>query len=279
MATPEERLLSRSERLAALTDRVSDRFARQLAAILREVERNLAQIPWPEASDSILIRASDASSIRRQLRQILDRSGYRDLVTTATAVPFDQIERASRRVSMLAAGAGEPSVPIRLQALRELHRLDLFQAEGAIAGNLESAVSRAVLAGRSRPQAIRDLARSFDRSERQVSTLFDTAASVYSRETQAVESGNEPGTLFVYTGPVDTVTRPFCLRYVGRVLRRREIDRLNNQQLPNPFLTGGGYNCRHLWVEIDPNSDLARLHGRRQRMPEVRDAVRRQRAA
>ena len=57
---------------------------------------------------------------------------------------------------------------------------------------------------------------------------------------------------YVYDGPDDKLTRPFCQELKrqmakGKVWTRAEIDAMKNGQLADCFTTGGGYNCRHQW--------------------------------
>jgi len=55
---------------------------------------------------------------------------------------------------------------------------------------------------------------------------------------------------FMYVGPLDSKTRPFCRRLLGEVFSRAEIDKMENGQTMNVFTTCGGYNCRHKWVAV-----------------------------
>lgn len=60
-----------------------------------------------------------------------------------------------------------------------------------------------------------------------------------------------------YEGPLDKLTRPFCIKLEkqsrgGKTWARKEIDQLANGQIPNVFISGGGYRCRHQWL-IDVN--------------------------
>lgn len=64
---------------------------------------------------------------------------------------------------------------------------------------------------------------------------------------QAQDAGLEN---FLYLGPYDTKTRPFCARYVGAVLTRKEIEELDNGQRGDVMSRGGGWNCRHEWVAV-----------------------------
>jgi len=66
-----------------------------------------------------------------------------------------------------------------------------------------------------------------------------------------------------YEGPVDKLIRPFCARLMKsqRTYTREQITDMRNGQLPNPFVTGGGYNCRHQWI-IQPDKEQMTLQAR-----------------
>ena len=97
--------------------------------------------------------------------------------------------------------------------------------------------------------------------------------SVYGRQVEAIKSTGKPDELFAYMGPTDSKVRPFCLKHLGKVYTRAELEAMDNGQLPNPFLTGGGYNCRHQPVAISRFSELRDLHGTGERIPEIADAL------
>jgi hypothetical protein len=79
--------------------------------------------------------------------------------------------------------------------------------------------------------------------------------------------------VFIYVGPVDERLRPFCRGHVGKVYTRAQIDALDNGQLPNTFLTGGGWNCRHVWHAVSKFSEARELAGTGKRLPEVEAAI------
>lgn len=61
---------------------------------------------------------------------------------------------------------------------------------------------------------------------------------------------------FVYIGPDDASNRPFCNALEFRWLRRGEIDRLDNGQIPDAWVSKGGYNCRHDWFPLFTEDEL-----------------------
>lgn len=103
----------------------------------------------------------------------------------------------------------------------------------------------------------------------QAMTLADTALSTFYRTItdrgfRIIERDLPKGVTLTYKygGPDDVFTRPFCRDLLfqtasGVTWTRAEIDEMDNDQLPNVFLTCGGYNCRHQWlvVAIDSAAD------------------------
>ncbi len=58
-----------------------------------------------------------------------------------------------------------------------------------------------------------------------------------------------------YVGPPasDPVIRPFCESLMerckqGETFTRAQIDQMDNHQIPNVLISGGGFNCRHQFV-------------------------------
>jgi hypothetical protein len=62
-------------------------------------------------------------------------------------------------------------------------------------------------------------------------------------------------TKYIYLGPVDGLIRPFCMARVGNVYTKEEILDMDNGQIDNVLMTGGGYNCRHKWVAVPDDYD------------------------
>jgi len=71
-------------------------------------------------------------------------------------------------------------------------------------------------------------------------------------EIKATQLGLE---FYRYSGPQDSVTRPFCQRLVGAVLSAEEVGGLDNGQTGagTAMVACGGYNCRHRWAATSPD--------------------------
>lgn len=95
------------------------------------------------------------------------------------------------------------------------------------------------------------LASEFLKSVGRNTTQARLKIAEFGRSTQAINAESAGLDLFLYVGPKDGITRPFCRKLVGKVLSKSQINRLNNGQGAGPVLTtGGGYNCRHSWTPI-----------------------------
>ncbi len=254
----EDRTLQRqAERLAREADALSAKFARELARVFRETDQRIRG--WLSGNDK------PTPQVKREIRQALRTSGFEALAEAATRAPFDSIATRVLRGRELPAGQLE---------LWRLWHLDDLRDEGAIISrSIGGALMRGSLgrrAARAIPEQMSDI---LDRAETRLQTLYDTAISIYGRQVEAEAAGEDASIRFAYMGPVDRKTRDFCLAHVGKVYTRDDIDQLDNGQLNNVFLTGGGYSCRHTWHEISKYSELYDLRGTDERAPEIQDAV------
>jgi hypothetical protein len=248
-----------AERLAREADALSARFARELATVFRTADRRIQE--WLRGD--LLDRPS--APVRRQVKQALRLSGFDQLAVAATSAPFDAIAGRVLRGRQIDAG--------RLEPWRLWHLEDLQDEATVIGRSLGGALMRGSLGRKAARTIPEEIAKILEHAEGRVQTLYDTAVSIYGRQVEAESAGDDPATRFAYLGPVDRKTRDFCLAHVGKVYTRAEIDGLDNEQISNVFLTGGGYNCRHVWTEIAKASELYDLQGTDERAPEIQDAV------
>src|SRR5688572_8444767 len=252
-----KKLQRAAERTAREADRLSGQFARQLAAVFRETERRIR---------TVLTSAPFITpSMRTQVRSALRVSGFDGVVSAATAAPFDDLAARVLRDRTIEAG--------RLEPWRLWHREDLLDEGSVISRSLSGAVMRGAASEKAARRVPQQLAEILEHAEARVQTLYDTAVSIYGRQVEAEAAGDDPGTTFAYMGPVDAKTRDFCLRHVGKVYTREQIDALDNGQLSNVFLTGGGYSCRHSWIEVAKSSDLHETGEAREIRDEVREIL------
>jgi hypothetical protein len=266
-----------AQRTAALMARLGDRFARDLASILRDTERQLGPLvrDAAEGSRTAIIKAARANRMRTDIREALRLAGYDELAESAAGSRLDALvqdvlarRRLAQRTAKLTAAFDQ-----RLAALQALHGTDLLDEGDVLARELWQATTRGLFGSQPIDQILADLAGVIDGNQSQIVTLYDTAVAIFSRQVEALQAGDDPETPFLYLGPDDAKTRPFCRDHVGKVFTRDRIDEMDNGQLDTCFLTGGGYNCRHQWMEISVSSALYEYVNTDERVPEFLESA------
>lgn len=81
-------------------------------------------------------------------------------------------------------------------------------------------------------------------------TEVKTQISAYGRSVTASIAEEAGLDYYLYTGPKDGITRPFCRQLINLVVSKQQMNRLNNGQGMSVLISGGGYNCRHSWSPV-----------------------------
>jgi hypothetical protein len=267
--------IQRARKVAKKADQASKEFGLALSLVLRDAERAIRDVvdeSTPSRPKTIL-RGVRANKARLEIRNALTGAGYDDLMAQATGEPLDMVAEAvlELRRGQDAIRAAE-TLTKQVESLKALNLRELLDEGDDLARELWKATVRGIFATRSTRDILADLARVIDRTEPQIRTLYDTSVSIFGRQVEALQAGDDDETAFLYLGPDDEKTREFCQDHVGKVYTRAEIDDLDNGQLDNVFLTGGGYNCRHQWIEVAKSSELMDLVGTGERIPELEAA-------
>ena len=254
--TEQARLEAAGQALAQVATSLSDAFARELARVLRLAERALLPILTDAKAGKRTARsiAGKALPLRTELRAVLTKAGYDRLVSHASIEAVAQMADALRASGNLPTGSALGRIsPSRLTALAQLLDTDLMGVGDQAAHALWRASVQAIYTERPASAVIGELARTLEKSFAQAHTLFDTQVSIVGRQIVWLASVQDEQQAYLYVGPVDSQTREWCLAQVGMVRSQPAIETLDNGQLPNPFLTAGGYNCRHSWLAVsDP---------------------------
>jgi hypothetical protein len=238
---------------ASIADTESARFARELARVLAVVERDLLGLIGDirDKKRGVVARAARLLKLRKEIRAAVTDAGYSGLVTRASIDAVSAMADAATGSRLIAAAAQLGAVsPARLHALASLMRADLLGLGDVLAQQLWRASMTSIYTATPHDKIVSALAKVFDRTRAQVQTLFDTQVSVVGRQIVADDRARDPAQAYLYVGPIDGVVREWCLDHLGKVYTRDRIEAMDNGQLPNPFLTAGGYNCRHSWLSV-----------------------------
>jgi hypothetical protein len=239
---------------ARLVDVLTDSFARELATVLDLLKTRIRfLVRQLQAQDGRVIANQNnlalALRLRSDLIAALEQAGYSRLALNAVDDPLDRLAASVVKGAPARVALGAYDVDA-IAAMKELRLAQLLQVGEDVAVQLWRVTLDGVLGTRPVLDLVDDIADALDISERQARTLYDTLASTFSRQVAQIGTTGEPTEAFVYVGPDDAKTRDFCAERVDKVFSRQAIENMDNGQLPNAMLTGGGYNCRHQFRRV-----------------------------
>lgn len=122
-------------------------------------------------------------------------------------------------------------------------------------GDVRVAVLDSVVGGRKfKPEDVLD--RAEGRGFHDVATEVNTSLMAFQRVVHLEKAKKAGVDKFLYIGPLDKVTRPFCRQRVGRVFSLAQVQGMDNEQGLPVEIYCGGFNCRHHWRPV--SDELAR---------------------
>jgi hypothetical protein len=233
--------------------------------VLRAQAKVISSLQSDLSIDNGIIEMSAANyrilrGLNTMFMDAMEAEGYSALVEAFVGEFNGTLQFLDETLAFLSA---ELKTPLPLANLRKDPVLATFKLtavdalEDAVRGVAGAAMQRSMLSvgGLKFSTLVETLTDKFETTIAKARTLADTSMSTFYRTAtdrafRAIEKDQKQETRYIYAGPDDKLTRPFCQRLVesGKSYTRAEIDRMNNGQLPNTFLTGGGWNCRHSWL-------------------------------
>lgn len=97
---------------------------------------------------------------------------------------------------------------------------------------------------------VSNLQARLERSEGRQLTEVKTRISQFGRGITSATAEAAGLDHYLYTGPKDGITRPFCRALISLVVDQKQMNKLNNGQGLAVITGGGGYNCRHSWSPV-----------------------------
>lgn len=227
-------------------------FASRLRRLLdREFERAVKEVAGMEPNAA----AAALGRIDSRLRQMELAGTIRRFLQDTYARELQQVKAYYELV-----GKGVDLDPADIQAAEALIEMDLSQISTSIskiATTLKSQIMRQVILG-EHPN-VRDLQDGLSsRMEANIQTELRTATMAFNRTVTAEKAHEVFGdsARYLYMGPDDSVTRPFCQETLNPTDRDEpiytedEIADMDNDQGLEVLIHGGGYNCRHSWNPV-----------------------------
>ena len=221
-------------------------------------------------TDGVIDRSVANSRVLRQFDQMfldaLDRAGYEHLLTELVNRFPGQLQFFQETLKTLGAATknGLPDIEFGPRDLQVFASQGL-QAKDGLNAVMESVAASAKnrilmsVGGMKFADLAVSLADLMHRALPEAVGLAETATSTYyrimaDRGYQLIEADlPEMEIRYAYHGPLDILNRPFCFRLMaqtaaGKSWTRAQIDAMDNGQIPNVFISCGGWRCRHQWT-------------------------------
>lgn len=244
------------------TDREVVRFRKELQEQIEALVGNIRRIARTKGrAVEAKLSAAMARDLTRELEKFFGVQG--DRIRAAVADALGPIDRDLKRHGIDPAFATAGIDTLRAQVGSALDSLEAIKEDTS--GRVRAAILRMQRTNAPIADLEAEVSDALDLTERETVTLVDTTLMGADRGVsvgQGVEAGRQ---WFMYDGPLDDLTRPWCLPRVGRLFRVAELDEDENDTGPQPpSVYGGGWNCRHRWIPIDDDEarDWPRWRGR-----------------
>lgn len=247
-----------SAEVQAKLRKVMDEMRAEMRRIVRELRYR----------DGLILRdainLSTINNAMRNINQILEKSGFDDLIKEQAKALGDLSAKiledggkqgfaakysstSSQAYEMLLAGASRGTLSLQSE----------------VASTLERALLSSVSGTMDKSALLDTLESQLDISTRKAETLIDTTLRAFNRDL-SVNYATENGVKwFAYMGPDDSINRDFCNHFVGTrvtldILKEHEND-FGREGQPSPVTVYlGGYNCRHSLVALVDQESIDR---------------------
>lgn len=195
----------------------------------------------------------ESARILGSLQNELINAGLNQQIGDLQAIYADELGAINHEFAQL--GKVQAFTEIDLETINALVNFDIERVTGQVENyvdDVRSVLMRNVITGET-PNftSLRD-----DLGNKLVSNLeteINTGLMAFNRSVTVSKAQDLGFDSFIYLGPEDNITRPFCEKLLQKkppIYTLDEIQQMDNGQ-DLPVLTyGGGYNCRHQWRPV-----------------------------
>lgn len=253
---PLAQAVSQSDERIALVESISDNFADDLldvaAAIVDDVSDALASYTTGGVLTSTEI-SQVVSAI--DFAAILADSELDEAVEALMAKYQDVLDLTAKH--MIDSGLSPEFYSTDMSLLTALAEMDdarwsLISQE--LAAVTKESLLRSAFLGATLSDVSEIISSSVGSTMAKANNQARTMLMAYGRQVNMMLGERAGVGWYVYIGPLDQISRPFCRHLAGKVLSVEQIKALENGQIEPPMVHGGGYNCRHHWSPVsDPS--------------------------
>lgn len=198
--------------------------------------------------------AANAARIISELDDVMADYGFSEAFAEQLSIYRDEITDIEKELARLGVrddiltGVDVETV----EALAQFNSKKIASTFERMIGDSESLIFRSYILGE--PVNLETVKEQVSgRVFSQVKTEMNTAMATFARTVTAKKGIDAGFELYLYIGPEDDVTRPFCDELLDKdppIYTLEEISAMDNEQGMDVFSSGGGYNCRHQWRPV-----------------------------
>lgn len=229
--------------VAARLEALRSALLAQIIRILRDLEEDERGLV---ASKENL---RNAIAVRSQVLAVLRDAGVDAVEAEVEQAAVEVAQDVLRGYDSGVVGAFAPRAMDTIEAVMRSQVAELPGIWDEAADNIRLAIDRGVVTGAPLEDIIARVSGQLDATFAQASSVVNSAimGTLRTATIEMAEAAGDGDIVYLYTGPDDGKTRPFCSEHEGKAFSRDALDRLDNGAgQPKPvsvFL--GGYNCRH----------------------------------
>lgn len=245
--------------MAGIAEGVVDEEVRQLKAELeRQLERTRVFLEKAIKEGRYDRSVEAARATAAEVADILARNF--DSVNAGFEAASERVQQATlsdlANAGVTASFSAVSAASLRAQVDGTLS--DITTIAGEAARELRDVIVDIVRSNVPPTEAIKQLTGVVGARTGEVATLIDTGLAAFDREVSVVAASEAGVEWFLYDGPLDQLTRPYCDARVGKRFTIAKLDATENDTGPNPpSRYCGGYNCRHRLVALVRPEDVA----------------------
>jgi hypothetical protein len=196
----------------------------------------------------------EVAAVLGGLKQAMIEAGLEDQLGDIQAIYSGELRQIAQEMK-LSAGADVTYSDTDRTVVESLISFDTTAISGSLdtyGAKLSSSIMRSVIGGET--PDLQDLQDTIGGSTfRNIETDLNTAMMGFNRQVTQTKAQELGLNLFIYLGPDDRITRPFCHKLLSKsppIYTSDEIAGMDNGQGLPVAIYGGGYNCRHQWRAV-----------------------------
>ena len=246
---------------AEARQRIIDAFSSEVSAQMPEIIGRLLDLIdqyLADGADALSLGELSSVATFSDLLELISDAGLGDLAESMREKLTELSDKVADSLRLGGLKTGQLTLDSSaLEALIEYKVRDAIETIALpIAKEVQSAWVASTFTGKPIREAMAEVGAALaDKTPAQAETLVGTAFNAIDRSvTAGTVDASDPDIVYLYVGPSpddgDKITRKTCAHIVNKYFTREQIARMENGQIPDVFLHGGGWNCRHSWQPL-----------------------------